>query len=145
MGIICLNIVQLGFQEKFGEPDDTVHGCTDLMTHGGKELTLGPACRLCLLLCLQQISGALINPAFEMQTVLGQILIPMLNLFQHLIEAKDQLPDFIVEEALAEGRLVRILQDRERSPLTLSVLYPSRQHVPAKTRLFIDHMVEQFG
>jgi hypothetical protein len=30
-------------------------------------------------------------------------------------------------------------------PLTLSVLYPSRQHVPAKTRLFIDYMVEQFG
>lgn len=55
------------------------------------------------------------------------------------------LPDFIVEEALADGRLVRILEDRERSPLTLSVLYPSRQHVPAKTRLFIDHMVEQFG
>ncbi len=54
------------------------------------------------------------------------------------------LPDFIIEEALADGRLVRILEGRERSPLTLSVLYPSRQHVPAKTRLFIDHMVEQF-
>ena len=54
------------------------------------------------------------------------------------------LPDFIIEEALADGRLVRILEGRERSPLTLSVLYPSRQHVPAKTRLFIDHLVEQF-
>jgi DNA-binding transcriptional LysR family regulator len=55
------------------------------------------------------------------------------------------LPDFIVEDALAEGRLVRVLEGRERVPLTLSVLYPSRQHVPAKTRLFIDYMVEQFG
>jgi DNA-binding transcriptional LysR family regulator len=55
------------------------------------------------------------------------------------------LPDFIVEEALADGRLVHILENRQRSPLTLSVLYPSRQHVPAKTRLFIDYMVEQFG
>ncbi len=55
------------------------------------------------------------------------------------------LPDFIVEDALADGRLVRILSGRERSPLTLSVLYPSRQHVPAKTRLFIEHMIEQFG
>jgi DNA-binding transcriptional LysR family regulator len=55
------------------------------------------------------------------------------------------LPDFIVEEALADGRLVRILKDRERSPLTLSVMYPSRHHVPAKTRLFIDYMIEQFG
>ncbi len=53
------------------------------------------------------------------------------------------LPDFILEDALAEGRLVRILEGRERSPLTLSVLYPSRQHVPAKTRLFIDYIAEQ--
>ena len=55
------------------------------------------------------------------------------------------LPDFIVADALADGRLVRVLEGRERSPLTLSVLYPSRQHVPAKTRLFIDHMVSQFA
>ncbi len=55
------------------------------------------------------------------------------------------LPDFIVADALADGRLVRILEGWERSPLTLSVLYPSRQHVPAKTRLFIDHMVEHFA
>ena len=55
------------------------------------------------------------------------------------------LPDFIIEEALADGRLVRVPEGCERAPLTLSVLYPSRQHVPAKTRLFIDHMVEQFG
>ncbi len=54
------------------------------------------------------------------------------------------LPDFIVEGALADGRLVRILDDRERSPLSLFVLYPSRHHVPAKTRLFIDYMIEQF-
>lgn len=50
-----------------------------------------------------------------------------------------------IEDALAEGRLVRILEGRERSPLTLSVLYRSRHHVPAKTRLFIDYMVEQLG
>ena len=55
------------------------------------------------------------------------------------------LPDFIVEDALADGRLVRILEGRERSPLTLYVLYPSRHHVPAKTRLFIEYMAEQFG
>ena len=55
------------------------------------------------------------------------------------------LPEFIVSDAIANGRLVRLLEDRERSPLTLFVLYPSRQHVPAKTRLFIDYMIEQFG
>lgn len=55
------------------------------------------------------------------------------------------LPDFIVEEALADGRLVRILEGRERAPLILSVLYPSRQHVPLKTRLFVDHVMAQLG
>lgn len=52
------------------------------------------------------------------------------------------LPDFIVEQALADGRLVRVLEAFERPPLTLSVLYPSRQHMPVKTRLFIDWLVE---
>ncbi len=53
------------------------------------------------------------------------------------------LPDFIVEDALADGRLVRVLEGRERSPLLLSMLYPSRRHVPVKTRSFIDYVVEQ--
>lgn len=51
------------------------------------------------------------------------------------------LPDFIIDEALAEGRLVRVLEDWERAPLTLSVLYPSRRHVPAKTRLLIEYLI----
>ncbi|WP_300971751.1 LysR family transcriptional regulator [Thiocapsa sp.] len=53
------------------------------------------------------------------------------------------LPDFIVKEALSYGRLVRVLEGRERAPLILSVLYPSRRHVPVKTRLFIDYVIEQ--
>jgi DNA-binding transcriptional LysR family regulator len=53
------------------------------------------------------------------------------------------LPDFIIEDALSDGRLVRVLEGRERSPLVLSVLYPSRRHVPVKTRSFIDYAVEQ--
>ena len=51
------------------------------------------------------------------------------------------LPDFIIDKALAEGRLVRVLEDWERAPLTLSVLYPSRRHVPAKTRLLIEYLI----
>ncbi len=42
-------------------------------------------------------------------------------------------------------RVILRLEGRERSPLTLSVLYPSRQHVPARTRLFTDHRVEQLA
>ncbi|MDJ0805256.1 MAG: LysR family transcriptional regulator [Gammaproteobacteria bacterium] len=56
------------------------------------------------------------------------------------------LPSFIIEQGLADGRLIKVLQDYERAPLTLFALYPSRQHVPAKTRKFIeflmDHLVD---
>lgn len=48
------------------------------------------------------------------------------------------LPDFIIED----GHLLRVLERRERSPLGLSLRYPSRQHLPAKTRAFIDFVVE---
>ena len=54
------------------------------------------------------------------------------------------LPEFIVSEALADRRLVRILEGYERAPLTLFALYPSRHFVPAKTRLFVDYMIENF-
>ncbi len=53
------------------------------------------------------------------------------------------LPDFIVEDALNDGRLVRLLHDYDRAPLTLSVVYPSRQQVPARTRLFVDYLVQK--
>jgi DNA-binding transcriptional LysR family regulator len=53
------------------------------------------------------------------------------------------LPDFIIEDALFDGRLVRVLEGRERSPLVLSVLYPSRRHFPVKARSFIDYAAEQ--
>ena len=51
------------------------------------------------------------------------------------------LPDFIVSEALADGRLVRVLEGQERMPLTLFAVYPSRHFVPTKIRLFIDFIV----
>lgn len=55
------------------------------------------------------------------------------------------LPDFIVEEGLADGRLVKVLEDFERAPLTLFALYPSRQHVPAKTRKFLAYLLDHFA
>jgi DNA-binding transcriptional LysR family regulator len=54
------------------------------------------------------------------------------------------LPNFIVEKGLADGRLVKVLEDYERSPLTLFALYPSRQHVPAKTRKFLEYLLDHF-
>lgn len=55
------------------------------------------------------------------------------------------LPGFIVADALHDGRLVKILERYERSPLTLFALYPSRHHVPAKTRLFLQYLMESFA
>ena len=55
------------------------------------------------------------------------------------------LPNFIVEEALADGRLVKVLEDYEREPLSLFALYPSRHYVPAKTHMFLEYLMEQFA
>lgn len=55
------------------------------------------------------------------------------------------LPNFVVDNALAEGRLVRVLEGYEQAPLTLSVIYPSRQHVPAKARMMIEYLQQQLG
>jgi DNA-binding transcriptional LysR family regulator len=55
------------------------------------------------------------------------------------------LPDFIVEQALGEGRLVRVLERHQPAPFTLYALYPSRQFVPAKIRLFLEFLVGALG
>jgi DNA-binding transcriptional LysR family regulator len=55
------------------------------------------------------------------------------------------LPDFIVAEDLAAGRLRRVLADYDTRPLPLSALWPSRQFVPAKVRAFVDFLTESLG
>lgn len=55
------------------------------------------------------------------------------------------LPEFIIAEALADGRLVRVLAGHERPPLTLYAVYPSRHQLPAKLRLFMDHILRELG
>jgi DNA-binding transcriptional LysR family regulator len=55
------------------------------------------------------------------------------------------LPNFIIEDGLADGRLVKVLGEFERAPLTLFALYPSRQHVPAKTRRFLEYLLDHFA
>jgi DNA-binding transcriptional LysR family regulator len=54
-------------------------------------------------------------------------------------------PEFIVAEALSEGRLVRILHDYD--PLSsggIYAVYPERRHLPSKVRVFIDFLVDKF-
>ena len=42
------------------------------------------------------------------------------------------------------GRLVRLLDGWELQRLTINVAYPTRRHLPAKVRCFVDFLVEQF-
>ncbi len=52
-------------------------------------------------------------------------------------------PVFEVARHLAAGLLVPVLRDHPPEPLTLGVLYPSRQLMPARIRMFVDFIVEE--
>ncbi|HEX2531841.1 MAG TPA: LysR substrate-binding domain-containing protein [Burkholderiaceae bacterium] len=52
-------------------------------------------------------------------------------------------PLFIVAEDLQAGRLVRVLPDYASSELGIFAVYPSRRHLSAKVRTFVDFLVAQ--
>ena len=56
------------------------------------------------------------------------------------------LPRQLVANDLAAGTLRRIMQDHrvDDPDLTVSLIYPNRQFLPAKTRAFVDHALEHF-
>lgn len=55
------------------------------------------------------------------------------------------LPTFMVADALRDGRLVRVLPQWHGGSLQLYAAMPTRKHVPARTRAFMDFLVETFG
>lgn len=55
------------------------------------------------------------------------------------------LPSFVIEDALVEHALERVLPHWRFFDTHLWVAMPSRKHVPARTRAFIDFLVEAFG
>jgi len=54
-------------------------------------------------------------------------------------------PAFIVGPEVRAGRLVPLLQDFAPAPLPIYAVYPSRKHLSAKVRLFVDFLVESFA
>ncbi len=54
-------------------------------------------------------------------------------------------PDFIVGPELAQGRLVRVLESYEAPVSPIYAVYPSRRHLPAKVRTFVDFLAERFA
>jgi DNA-binding transcriptional LysR family regulator len=54
-------------------------------------------------------------------------------------------PSFIVGDAIRAKKLVPLLTDYEASELPIYAVYPSRQHLSAKVRTFVDYLAAQFG
>lgn len=53
-------------------------------------------------------------------------------------------PTYIVYDDIVAGRLVPMLDDWDLPRLTVNLAYPSRKHLSAKVRTFIDFMAERF-
>jgi DNA-binding transcriptional LysR family regulator len=54
-------------------------------------------------------------------------------------------PDFMVGPLLADGRLVALLPDYRGPRGDIWAVYPSRRHLSAKVRLFVDHVARHFA
>lgn len=54
-------------------------------------------------------------------------------------------PAFIVGPEVRAGRLVPLLQEFSAPPMPIYAVYPSRKHLSAKVRLFVDFLVERFA
>jgi DNA-binding transcriptional LysR family regulator len=54
------------------------------------------------------------------------------------------LPEISVSAELQVGRLRRLLPGYIAAQFPIHILYPSRQNLPARTRLVIDFLVEEF-
>jgi DNA-binding transcriptional LysR family regulator len=55
------------------------------------------------------------------------------------------LPSFVVEDALLEHALERVLPAWHLFTVSLYAAMPTRKHVPARTRAFVDFLVQVFG
>lgn len=54
-------------------------------------------------------------------------------------------PHFIVDDDIEAGRLVRVLPEWQSAELGVYAVYPSRKHLSAKVRTFVDFLVAALG
>ena len=54
-------------------------------------------------------------------------------------------PDFIVDPMLESGALVEILKNFRPAPYNIYAVYPSRRHLSAKVRTFVDFLAARFA
>jgi DNA-binding transcriptional LysR family regulator len=55
------------------------------------------------------------------------------------------MPLWLIDDDIAQGRLVRLLPEFESMPVTLFAVYTSRQYMSPKLRTFIDFLSERLG
>lgn len=55
------------------------------------------------------------------------------------------LPSFVADAPLRDGRLERVLPEWRGVSLALYVAVPTRRHLPARTRAFVDFLLDAFG
>jgi DNA-binding transcriptional LysR family regulator len=57
-----------------------------------------------------------------------------------------RVPDFVAENNLKNGSLVRLLEKYEpAAPVTMYVVYPHTRHLASKVRAFVDFLVERYA
>lgn len=56
-----------------------------------------------------------------------------------------QLPTFMVQGYLNDGKLERVLGDYEAGSLPINALYPQNRHLSSKVRAFIEWVAELFA
>ena len=53
-------------------------------------------------------------------------------------------PTYVIYDDIVAGRLIPVLDDWDLPRLVINIAYPSRKHLSAKVRTFIDFLVEHF-
>lgn len=56
-----------------------------------------------------------------------------------------QLPSFMVQGYLTEGKLEKVLGDYGAGSLPINALYPQNRHLSSKVRAFIEWVAELFA
>ncbi|MEP7155666.1 MAG: LysR family transcriptional regulator [Betaproteobacteria bacterium] len=54
-------------------------------------------------------------------------------------------PDFVIRPLLESGELVEILKRYQPAPYNIYAVYPSRRHLSAKVRTFVDFLADHFA
>lgn len=55
-----------------------------------------------------------------------------------------RLPTYLIGDDLKAGRLVRVLPNLVDEETDIVAVYAERQNLPAKIRVFVDHIVSHF-